>query len=87
MKRKTRPMSLKLQFYKKVAFFAEKICSAVDKMPTAPTEFYDNADLKKLLKVSDSSLHRARKSKSIPFRKFGGKIYYPKAFFDKAFKF
>ena len=49
--------------------------------------FYDNADLKRLLNLSDSALHRLRKSKKIPFRKIGGKVFYPRSYFNKAFKY
>ena len=49
--------------------------------------FYDNADLKRLLNLSDSALHRLRKTKKIPFRKIGGKVFYPQSYFNKAFKY
>lgn len=48
--------------------------------------YYDSADVKQLLKISDSTLNRIRKSQSIPCVKIGKKIYYPKSFFNKAFK-
>lgn len=48
--------------------------------------YYDSADVKQLLKISDSTLNRIRKSQSIPSVKIGKKIFYPKSFFNKAFK-
>jgi hypothetical protein len=45
--------------------------------------WYDNADVKKLLNISDSTLARYRKNEKIPFTKKLGKILYPKDFFDK----
>ncbi|WP_373464108.1 hypothetical protein [Chryseobacterium ginsenosidimutans] len=36
--------------------------------------------------MSDSTLFRFRKSQSIPHVKIGRKIFYPKSFFNNAFK-
>ena len=49
-------------------------------------QFYDNADLKRRLNYSDSTLYRMRKANLLPYKKICGKIIYPKAFFNKAFK-
>ncbi len=46
-------------------------------------KFYDNADLKSLLNVSDKTLYRMRKANKIPYIKFGNKFYYPKQFFNQ----
>lgn len=46
-------------------------------------KFYDNADLKSLLNVSDKTLYRMRKMNKIPFFKMGNKFYYPKQYFNK----
>lgn len=46
-------------------------------------KFYDNADLKSLLNVSDKTLYRMRKTNKIPYIKFGNKFYYPKQFFNQ----
>ncbi|WES99439.1 helix-turn-helix domain-containing protein [Chryseobacterium arthrosphaerae] len=48
--------------------------------------YYDSADVKRLLNISDSTLHRIRKSEKIPYVKIGNKIFYPKSFFNNAFK-
>lgn len=45
-------------------------------------QYYDNADLKIMFKVSDSTLYRMRKRGELPFIKPGGKIFYPKSFFN-----
>lgn len=46
-------------------------------------KFYDNADLKSLLNVSDKTLYRMRKTNKIPYIKFRNKFYYPKQFFNQ----
>ncbi|MFV0209743.1 helix-turn-helix domain-containing protein [Empedobacter falsenii] len=46
-------------------------------------KFYDNADLKRLLNVSDKTLYRMRKTNKIPYIKFGNKFYYPMQFFNQ----
>ncbi|MEG0931322.1 helix-turn-helix domain-containing protein [Algoriella sp.] len=46
-------------------------------------KFYDNADLKCLLNVSDRTLYRMRKMNKIPFFKVGNKYYYPIQFFNQ----
>lgn len=48
--------------------------------------YYDSADVKRLLNISDSTLSRIRKSQSIPCVRIGKKLFYPKSFFNKAFK-
>ena len=48
--------------------------------------WYDNADVKRLLNISDSTLARYRKSEKVPFTKFGSKILYPKSFFNQSLK-
>ncbi|WP_225541549.1 helix-turn-helix domain-containing protein [Empedobacter stercoris] len=46
-------------------------------------KFYDNADLKRLLNVSDITLYRMRKMNKIPYFKVGNKYYYPMQFFKQ----
>ncbi|WEK70981.1 MAG: helix-turn-helix domain-containing protein [Candidatus Chryseobacterium colombiense] len=48
--------------------------------------FYDSADVKRLLNISDSTLFRIRKSQHIPYVKIGRKIFYPKSFFINRLK-
>ncbi|WP_260392634.1 helix-turn-helix domain-containing protein [Empedobacter brevis] len=45
--------------------------------------FYDSADLKSLLNVSDKTLYRMRRNKTIPCFKLGKKYFYPKHIFNK----
>ncbi len=40
-------------------------------------QFLDNSEVKRLLKISTSTLLRWRQQKRIPFKKIGGKCYYP----------
>ncbi|WP_083477488.1 helix-turn-helix domain-containing protein [Chryseobacterium aquaticum] len=49
-------------------------------------EYYDSADVKQLLKISDRTLQRLRKSDEIPHIRIGKKIFYPKSFFTEASK-
>lgn len=46
-------------------------------------EWYHNADLMQLLKITDRTLSRYRKNGILPFKKIGGRIYYPKSYFNK----
>lgn len=48
-------------------------------------QYYDNSDLKRMLKVCDSTLSRMRKAGELPYIKPRGKIYYPKSYFNKTF--
>jgi len=45
--------------------------------------FYDSADVQRLLNVSDKTLYRMRRNKTIPCFKLGKKYFYPKHFFNK----
>jgi hypothetical protein len=44
--------------------------------PSTPIDVLDNADLKRMFNLSDSSLRRRRKDKTLPFHKVGRKIFY-----------
>lgn len=41
--------------------------------------YYDNADLKRLLNVSDRTLYRWRQQQLLQFIRLSGRIYYPKS--------
>lgn len=45
--------------------------------------YYDNADLKQILHISDRTIYRLRKKNQIDFIRLGGKYFYPKSFFKK----
>jgi len=45
-------------------------------------KYYDNADMKRLFHVSDTTLYRMRRDGSIPFIKLGRKLFYPVSFFN-----
>lgn len=49
-------------------------------------EYYDSVDVKQLLKISDRTLQRLRKSGEIPHIRIGKKIFYSKSFFTEASK-
>jgi translation initiation factor 2 alpha subunit (eIF-2alpha) len=63
-----------------------EIHDALKQLHSHDEEWYDQADVKKILKVGDSSLYRMRKEGKLPYVKIGGKIYYKKSFFNNAFK-
>ena len=52
----------------------------------ALSDFMDGTDVMNLLHISDSTLRRMRKNGQIPCIKIGKKYYYPKPFFQTAFK-
>lgn len=41
-------------------------------------EWLDNTDVKRMLKISDSSLYRLRKNQLLPCKRIAGKWYYSK---------
>ena len=53
------------------------LLDALKNYETSGEKFYDSADLKRLLNISDSTLYRLRKTKSIPFIHFGKKYFLP----------
>lgn len=44
--------------------------------------WYDNAEVKSVLNISSKTLQRRRENQQIPFKKIGGKYYYPRAYFE-----
>ena len=52
---------------------------AVEKVdPKLADEWLDNTDVKRLLKISDSSLYRLRSKGILPCKRMAGKWYYSK---------
>jgi hypothetical protein len=45
-------------------------------IPIVTDEWLDNTDVKRLLKISDSSLYRLRKQQLLPCKRIAGKWYY-----------
>ncbi|AQX06197.1 helix-turn-helix domain-containing protein [Elizabethkingia meningoseptica] len=56
--------------------------TALKREDTRNEKFYDSADLKRLLNISDKTLYRMRVNKSIPCVRFGKKYFYPKSYFN-----
>ena len=56
--------------------------SQKDKKNTT-VKWYDNADVKRILNISDSTLARYRKNKVIPFVLLGKKYIYPGKYFNE----
>jgi hypothetical protein len=48
-------------------------------------EWLDSADMKQQFHLSDSTLARLRKNKTIPFDKLGGRYIYPKRLINQIF--
>ncbi|WP_345208721.1 helix-turn-helix domain-containing protein [Chryseobacterium ginsengisoli] len=68
-----------------LAVFAE-ILDTLKQNQVTDSQYYDSADVKRLLNISDSTLFRIRKSQNIPHIKIGRKIFYPKSFFNTALR-
>lgn len=68
-----------------LAVFVE-ILNTLQENQTQDSQYYDSADVKRLLNISDSTLFRIRKSQNIPYVKIGKKIFYPKSFFKNTLK-
>ena len=45
--------------------------------PSLETMYLDSAQIKQMLKVSDSTLYRWRQNKILAFKQIGKKFYYP----------
>lgn len=61
----------------------------INKVPSADIlaqKYYDNADMKRMLKVCDKTLYRYRKQNLLKYCIFGGKFYYPKKYFKQSMK-
>ena len=74
------------QFKDMVLLILSELLNLHHKINHTHPEYYDSADVKQLLKISDRTLQRLRKSGEIPHIKIGGKIYYPKSFFTEKSK-
>lgn len=64
----------------------EELLETLQKNKSRDSLYYDSADLKRLLNISDSTLFRIRKSRDIPYFKIGKKIFYPRSFFKNLLK-
>lgn len=62
-----------------------KLVSDLSKNQDLQVDYYDNADVKRIFRLSDSTLFRYRKDNKIPYTKWGGRIWYPKSFFKESF--
>lgn len=50
------------------------------------SQYYDNSDIKILLKISYATIYRWRKQKILKFSKIGAKYFYPKAVIEQIMK-
>ncbi|WP_234110028.1 MULTISPECIES: helix-turn-helix domain-containing protein [Chryseobacterium] len=64
----------------------DAIKAMTEKMQSEDKGFYDSADIKMLLNISDKTLYRYRKSGQLHFFVLGGKYYYPKTFLKKVLR-
>ncbi|MDF2930851.1 MAG: DNA-binding protein [Chryseobacterium sp.] len=74
------------QFATAILTLLSEILETLKKSPGNDLNYYDSADVKQLLNISDSTLHRLRKQNDIPHIRIGRKIFYPKSFFITALK-
>jgi hypothetical protein len=86
MKKKAEPPLYDDQLMNAVLAVFVKILDTLRKGQGNESPYYDSADVKRLLNISDSTLLRIRKSQNIPHVRIGRKIFYPKSFFNNAFK-
>lgn len=59
------------------------LSSLTSKETTMPMEWYDSADIKRMLNISSATLFRLRKSKTIQAAKISGKWFYKLPDFNK----
>lgn len=86
MKTKFNPQPHEDLYMNAILTFLSEILETLKKAPVQDSLYYDSADLKQMFNISDSTLYRLRKSRNIPYVRIGHKIYYPKSFFNNAFK-
>ncbi|QQV04133.1 MULTISPECIES: helix-turn-helix domain-containing protein [Chryseobacterium] len=72
------------QFKDMVLLILSELLNLHHKTHKTHPEYYDSADVKQLLKISDRTLQRLRKSGEIPHIRIGRKIFYPRSFFTEA---
>ncbi len=70
-----------LQTQEMMVSLLKQILDTLLKFAPVQTEevWLDNTDVKELLKISDPTLYRLRKSNQLPAKKIGGKWYYSKS--------
>jgi len=74
------------EYLKELLRVFSEILAQVKKSKQQESPYYDSADIKRMLNISDSTLHRIRKSEKIPYFRIGRKIFYPKSVFNDDFK-
>jgi hypothetical protein len=82
MKNQSQPPLPKDQLMKAILEIFSEILAHLKKSKENEVMYYDSADVKRLLNISDSTLFRIRKSQKIPHIRIGRKIFYPKSFFN-----
>ncbi|KQS88820.1 helix-turn-helix domain-containing protein [Chryseobacterium sp. Leaf394] len=85
MKKEQNPMAIVIDYLAAILQTLCEIRDALKQKTSRDEELIDQADAKRILKLGDTALYRLRISGKIPYRKIGGKIYYPKSFFNNAF--
>lgn len=81
MKNQSQPPLPKDQLMKAILEIFSEILAHLKKSKENEVMYYDSADVKRLLNISDSTLFRIRKAQKIPHIRIGRKIFYPKSFF------
>jgi hypothetical protein len=86
MKKKSNAPMNDEQLLRAIFDIFSEILFHLQKSGTHESPYYDNADLKRMLNISDSTLLRIRKSENIPHIRIGRKIFYPKWVIDAQFR-
>ena len=73
------------QIKKELSELSKKLEEIPNALSITEEVLLDSSDMLKLLKCSNSTLHRLRKKRAIPFNKIGGRYYYPKYYFTREF--
>lgn len=58
---------------------AQALKALMQKVEEEDEGFYDNADMKSMLHISDRTLYRWRQQGLVRYAKMNGKFYYPKS--------
>ena len=74
------------EYLKELLRIFSELLAHLKKSKQQESPYYDSADIKRMLNISDSTLHRIRKSEKIPYFRIGRKIFYPKSVFNDDFK-
>lgn len=85
MKKEQHSMAVLVDYLIVIVQILCEIRDALKQKKSQEEQLIDQAGAKMRLNLGDSALYRLRKEGKIPYKKIGGKIYYPISFFNNAF--